>query len=65
MFRNLIAELARIGMKTSEYARYLNVSTKTAQNKLNGRTEFNLSEIKKTAGLFPGKTIDYLFAVEG
>lgn len=61
MFRNLIAELARAGMSIEAFARALGVSRKTANNKLNGRTEFTLSEIKKTAALFPNISLDYLF----
>ena len=64
MFRNLNAELSRIGMKTEAFARVIGVSKKTANNKLAGRTEFTLSEIEKTAALFPNVSIDYLFARE-
>lgn len=61
MFKNLNAELSRIGMKTEAFARYLGVSKKTANNKLTGRTEFTLSEIEKVSSLFPNMSIDYLF----
>lgn len=61
MFRNLNAELARKGMSTMNLADVLGVSKKTANNKLSGRSEFTLSEIKKISGIFPGASLDYLF----
>lgn len=64
MFHNLNAELARRGVSTKELAEYLGVSGKTANNKLAGRTEFTLSEIKKITVLIPGVSIDYLFSTE-
>jgi len=61
MFKNLRAELARSGLKTIDLANYINVSPKTVRNKLNGVSEFTLSEITKIAELFPGLEISYLF----
>lgn len=62
MFNNLNAELARHGLKAGDIAKLLGVAPKTAANKLAGRTEFTLSEIKKIANLFPDLSITYLFA---
>lgn len=39
MFPNLNAELARKGIKTKDLAVRINISEKTANNKLSGRTE--------------------------
>lgn len=61
MFNNLNAEIARRNLKTSDIAKLLGVSVKTAANKLAGRTEFTLSEVKKIASLFPNVSIAYLF----
>lgn len=61
MFNNLNAEIARHNLKTADIARLLGVSVKTAANKLTGRTEFTLSEVKKIASLFPNVSIAYLF----
>lgn len=65
MFNNLNAELARNGLKPADIAKLLNVSLKTAHNKLAGKTEFTLSEIKKIASLFPNCTISELFEENG
>ena len=61
MFNNLNAEIARHNLKTADIAKVLGVSVKTATNKLSGRTEFTLSEIKKIASIFPNVSIAYLF----
>ena len=64
MFPNLNAELARKKIKTKELAKILNVSIKTANNKLSGRSEFTLSEIITIAAMFPKATIAELFKKE-
>lgn len=61
IFSNLNAELARHNIKNSEFAKLLGITPRTLTNKLNGITEFTLSEIKKTAKAFPNVSIDYLF----
>lgn len=61
MFPNLNAEMARHGLKAKELAAALSISERTVSNKLNGKTEFTLSEIKKITALFPNISIDYLF----
>ena len=45
----------------ASYARLLGISEKTARNKLNGETEFTLSEVLATIELFPEYTITYVF----
>lgn len=45
----------------ASYAKILGISEKTARNKLNGETEFTLSEILATMDLFPEYTINYVF----
>ena len=62
MFPNLNAELARRGMKKKEFAKLLDISERTAANKLCGKSEFTLSEIRKISGLFPGLSVDYLLS---
>ena len=45
-----------------EFANFLEVSESTAQNKLNGKTEFTYSEVMKISKLlFPEYKIEYLF----
>ena len=61
MFPNLNAELTRHGIKTKDFAQKIGVSEKTANNKLAGRTEFTLSEIKAIGKIFPEVGLDYLF----
>ena len=65
MFRNLSAELVRHGIKVKDLAEYIGVSPKTASNKLNGKSEFTLSEINKISSLFPTMEVAYLFATDG
>ena len=61
VFSNLSAELARHSIKNSDFAKLLGITPRTLTNKLNGVTEFTLSEIKKAAKVFPNVSIDYLF----
>lgn len=63
MFRNLEAELARIGMSKKELADEIGLNYRTLLYKLNGESQINKKEmslIKKK--VFPNMTIDYLFA---
>jgi len=62
MFRNLIAELARHEISTKELAAILNVTPKTINNKIAGRSEFTLPEILKISSIFPALEISFLFA---
>lgn len=61
-FPNLTAEMCRYQISNDDLAKIAGVSAKTIKNKLSGKTEFNLSEIKKIAAFFPAATISYLFA---
>ena len=60
MFPNLNAELARKGIKREKFAELLGISGRTAANKLCGKSEFTLSEIKNISKVFPGMSMDYL-----
>ncbi len=64
MFPNLTAELKQLKISHKEFARQLGISEHTARNKLTGKTEFTLREIKKIGEMFPGVKIDYLFFTE-
>ena len=62
MFKNLNAEMARIGIGIKDLAKTTNRSYDTMRGRLNGRSEFTLSEmdsIQKTH--FPNLEISYLF----
>lgn len=68
MTNNLIAELIKKGIPArnvaKEIAKTIDVSEKTARNKINGVTEWTLPEaIKINEELFDGTmSIEYLFA---
>lgn len=62
MFPNLNAEMAREGFSANDIAKTLDVTEKSARNKLSGRSPFTLPEAKTVIKvMFPGLTIDYLF----
>ncbi len=61
-YPNLYAELARNGMSKKEFASFLGVAERTIANKLNGKSEFTISEARKIISIFPECTSEYLFA---
>ena len=63
--RNLRAEMARFGVGCSDVQALLGCSPKTVQNKLNGETDFSVSEAFKIRdAFFPGLRMEYLFSAE-
>lgn len=63
MFKNLKAEMARLGITYTRIAEDLELSYETIRNKFNGKSEFLRSEMLKIRNLyFPNCTLDYLFA---
>jgi len=65
-FTTLRAEMARKGLKGKDIAKALQISDKSAYNKINGITEFTLKEtITIRDKFFPEMTIDFLFNNEG
>lgn len=62
MFRNLSAELARNRMSIKALAEATGITYDTLKNKMSGVTEFKLAEMVSIAKVFPGCTMDYLFA---
>ena len=61
-FTTLKAEMARKGLKGIDIAETLQISAKSAYNKINGITEFTLKEtIAVRDKYFPDMTIDFLF----
>lgn len=65
-FPNLLAEMARKGLKTKHIAEALSISQKSAYNKLNGITDFTLSEtVKVRDAFFMGMSIEFLFEKGG
>lgn len=62
MYSNLKTVLYQKNIDIKQYAEFLGVSEKTAQNKLRGITAFSYPEFKKTCKLlFPEYNADYLF----
>ena len=62
MFKNLEVLLESKGLSYKDYATFLSIAEKTVYNKLNGKTEFTLKEVTKTANyLFPEYKVDYIF----
>lgn len=65
MFDNLRDELIKKPLTMKSYAEFLGVSEKTLQNKINGVTDFTLSEVEKTCKfLFPKIRVETLFFSE-
>lgn len=65
MMKNLRNELQKKNITIVAFASFLGVSEKTAQNKLNGVTDFTYPEaIKISTFLFPEYTLTYLFQTE-
>lgn len=61
-FPNLVAEIAKRGIKKTAIAQAANMCTKTLREKITGKFEFSLWEamvIRDT--FFPDQTLEYLF----
>ena len=64
MFANLRNELRAKNISLVAFSKLIGCNDKTVQNKLNGITEFTLSEIQVTLEIFPQFKMEYLFATE-
>lgn len=65
MFKNLQAEMARIGIGMKDIAKAINRSYDTTRGRLKGRSEFSLSEMDRIKNTyFPTLEISYLFKRE-
>ena len=63
--KNLVAEMARYGVRISDIQNLLNCSERTVRNKLNNERDFTIPEALKIRNtFFPGMSIEYLFATE-
>lgn len=63
--KNLKAEMARFGVSNLDIQNALGCSAKTVLNKLDGTTEFTMSEgFKIQNTFFPSMRLEYLFAKE-
>ena len=62
MYKNLQELLRKKNISLKDFSLLLGVSEKTAYNKLQGITDFTLSEVKKVSKcLFPEYDFDYVF----
>lgn len=62
MLQNLVAEMARSGIKNKDIAESLSLNEKTVFNKIHGASTFTINEsigIRDT--FFPDKDLEYLF----
>jgi len=48
VYRNVKAELARYGLRLEDLAKRLNLSVSATSNKINGKTDWTLSEAMET-----------------
>ncbi len=65
MFKNLRAEMARLGITGKEFAKAVEIKNSTFTQKFNGKVDFNLSEVKRIKNFFGGEfSIEYLFETE-
>jgi len=63
MFPNLVAEMARKGLKRKDLAPLFKGRNATVSDKLNGKSPFLLDEAYRIQStFFPDCTLDYLFA---
>ena len=64
--KNLLAEMARSGIRVQDIQNLLGCTERTVRNKMDGKTEFSVNEAFKIRNaLFPGLRIEYLFADKG
>ena len=60
-YPNLEAEIARRGIKKKDMADKLNLTPKTFGNKLMGKADFWVSEVRCIQSMLPGTTFEQLF----
>lgn len=64
-YPNLEAEIARRGIKKKDMADKLNLTPKSLSNKLVGKTDFGVKEVRCIQSMLPGTTFEQLFEHEG
>ena len=65
IFPNLLIEMRRNRYSQKGLAEYIGMAAETMSRKLNGRSDFTLSEMQKIQSVFPDCTLDYLFRTYG
>lgn len=61
MFPNLFIELKRSKSTQQQLAERIGISHSSMQNKLQGRTQFTLKEMRDIQAVFADCSLDYLF----
>lgn len=61
MFPNLFIELKRSKSTQQQLAERIGISHSSLQNKLQGRTQFTLKEMRDIQAVFADCSLDYLF----
>ncbi|CAG9703673.1 helix-turn-helix domain-containing protein [Clostridium neonatale] len=62
MYLELLGELIKKSISKKSLAKQIGVTEKTLFNKLNGKTDFTFSEVKKIRDIVaPGESLDKLF----
>ena len=65
MFPNLFIELKRSKSTQQQLAERIGISHSSLQNKLQGRTQFTLKEMRDIQAVFADCSLDYLFSEYG
>ena len=65
IFPNLVAEMKDQHRKIRSVAAQIGIRNETLSNKLQGKTQFTLAEMKALQEVFGNCPLDYLFAQEG
>ena len=62
MYKHLLSEIKRQGLRQPEIASALGISERSLRNKLSGATDFTVTEAQRFRDAYcEGMTIDYLF----
>ena len=64
MYDNLRAEMARKDLHQRELAESIGIAQQSLRNKLRGKCDFKLREMRGIQKNFPGCSLDYLFGEE-
>lgn len=65
MYKNLRAEMARIGITMADISNFMNLRYATINDKVNGKYRFYYDEtLKIKRHFFPDLSLEYLFEVE-
>lgn len=61
IFPNLLIELKKKRISQKELAKHIGITESSMQNKLHGKTQFSLKEMRAIQTVFNEYSLDYLF----